>query len=62
MDDEYLEDDDPLAEVRRLRMERGARFGFDLKRMSEYARWRQYTRGRPVVDLSRPKEKKPVEK
>ena len=62
MDDANPDDDDPLAEVRRIRMEFGARFDFDPQRISEYVRWRERTSGRPVVDLSRPKEKKLADK
>lgn len=48
------EDDAIMAEVRRNREALAARFGYDLRRMSEYAQWHQYTWGLPVVSFAAP--------
>jgi hypothetical protein len=44
---------DPIVEeVRRHRLARAAKFGFDIRAMMEDARKREATSGHPIVDLS----------
>jgi hypothetical protein len=53
--------DEILREVRRVREELAARFGYDVAALHEHFKASQKRRGTPTVDLSRErKEREPV--